>query len=181
MNKKIIGAILVGLLAVGGFTLYTVYNNNKVEEEQTAMAKDAAVQKEIEETPVANEKNDAGEYVNGEPDVAIQVHDFFDKCMQYSFNIPDTKNIPTEVTEFQKANFNPEYLPIIDKFYTGYESLELINYTIKNIKQTASGWEISYVAVTKDNGKEVQSGTEEKPIIAIVSKDIKLVQFYTSY
>lgn len=183
MNKKIIGLTVFALVAVAGFIGYTVIQNNKVEVEQAEMANDIKADKEVEATPVANQKNDDDEYVNGEPDVAVQVKDFFDKCMQYSFNVSDTANVPSEVSNFQKENFNVDYLPIINKFYYNYKKIELVKYEVKSIKETTAGYEISYVSTVRIDNKEDINGTDEKPIVAIVKIDngkYKLVQFYTS-
>jgi len=184
MNKKLMGAIVVALLAVGGFTIYNVVNNNKVEEEQTALANDAQAKKEVEETPVANEKNEAGEYVN-DPSEGVKVRDFFDECMQYTFNIKDTDNIQAEVTDFEKENFSEDFIKIINNFYKTYKIIELVDYKVEKISKTTTGYSIEYTANLKlDNKADVLENDEgTKKATALVSFEnnkIKLEQFTTS-
>lgn len=179
MNKKIIGAIIVALLAIVGFSVYTVIQNNKVEGEQTALANDMQADREVEATPVANQKNDNGEYVNGEPDVAIQVSDFFIKCVQCTFNIADTSNIPKEVTDFQKENFSREYFDLTKKFYEGYKSIQLVDCKIQKIYKTTvtaldgtkkSGYGIQYTESIKTQDGKIETAEEDREhATAIVS------------
>ena len=185
MNKKLIIACSVCLLAIASFTIYNVINNNKVEKEQTAMANDMQADKEIEATPVANEKNDAGEYVNGEPDVAIQVKDFFDRCIQYTFNVPDTTKIDNQITDFQKVNFSEDFIKIINNFYKTYKSIELVDYKVERISKTTTGYSIEYVANLKLDDKtdvlENDEGTKKATaLVTFENNKIKLEQFTTS-
>lgn len=187
MNKKIIGTIIVALLAIVGFSIYTVVNTKQIEVEQTALAKDMQADKEVAEAPVSNQQNDDGEYVNGEPDVAIQAKDFFDKCIQYSFNVNDTANVPIEITDFQEENFEKSYIQVMSKFYNNYKTIKLVDYAVTKVEKTKvsnkDGYAIVYTATIKDGDRTDTFEEEGKTARALISYEngkFLLEQFYTS-
>ena len=183
MNKKIIGTIIVALLAIVGFSIYTVVNTKQIEEEQRLKSEEVAAKEGLDATPVVNEKNDAGEYVN-EPNEGVKAHDFFLKCINYSFNIPDTSNIPTEVTDFQKENFEAKYFSNIEKFYSEYTSIELVEFNIQSIEKIREGkYAVLYTGAIKVDSSETQLFSEQnksaKAIINVNDGKFSLMQFFT--
>lgn len=194
MNKKvIIGIVTIAVLTVGGFVGYTMWNNKQAEKQ-----KQEQVEQQKSNTPVYQKNEDGedkyGDNVTEEQKGVIEVRNFFYDCLNYSLNVPDTKNqeIMTDIKKFQEERFAPAYLQVMDKFYSSYDKLKLGYYGIKEIDRTTittqdgeklDGYYVKYTATFNDGNEDItlhEEGSQAKALISLEGGKLVLRQLTTS-
>lgn len=187
MNKKIvISVVLVFAIALGFVGYKTIFNNSKPE---TKVA------------PVINKIDDKGNPTGDTSKVPQHVMDsnnaiqFFNDCMDMSFQIPNTKDEKTMkmVRDYQKENFAPDYISVIEGFYKSYEGLSIDKMQIEKIEKTTlgtpdgksvPGYSITYKATLKDStGKTTtieNEGKSAEALVSFIDGKYKLQQFTTN-
>lgn len=111
MNKKIVGIILSVVLVAAVGIGYITLNNSKQEVK-------------VEPAPIVNQKDDKGNVIENKnvPDKMKQIgeaKDFLHKGLAMSFDVSDLNNkkVVNEITEYQKANFEPTLITQINGMY----------------------------------------------------------------
>lgn len=165
MNKKIfIPVIIVFIIAISSFVGYSIYDNKMAEKQQ----EEQAIEKEYQETPAVNAKDDKGNYVatatvtSSKEFDSVKAIEFFNSCIQMSFDVPDTSNME-DVKIFQKENFSPNFIPVANKMYQEHKKIELVSYQIKAVREATinlkdgtklSGYAVDYSCYYKEDGIE---------------------------